>query len=209
MTDKRLPRRRDPVQLGKLARRHFDGPGRKGSARLGLQIGFAFCAPNNGPPEMPLNIRAEWSKPVNLKLATSGAIYEFPDLGAIPETPGVYVFGRQHGNTITPLYIGRAMKLRRRLEQQFNSVILMSRIKESETGSRFLIFCAPILKPGQKAAKVITVMEDALIANALSNGYELLQKQGLKRPSHEITFVGNRTSEGLAPRHMRARASAS
>jgi hypothetical protein len=158
---------------------------------------------------MTLNIQAEWSKPITLNLASTGAIYEFPDFGMIPEECGVYIFGRQHGKTSTPLYIGRAINLRKRLSQQFDSVKLMSRIKDAETGGRFLIYCRAILKPGQKDTRVIAVMEDALIAHALSSGYLLLQKQGLKRPTHEITFTGNRSSERIAPRRMRVRVATS
>jgi hypothetical protein len=50
---------------------------------------------------------------------------------------------------------------------------------------------------------VISILEQALIAHALSEDFELLQKQGTKTPNHTISFQGNRTSEDLAPRRMR------
>ena len=43
---------------------------------------------------MPLNIEATWSRPLDLKLARSGAIYEGAELDEIPEEAGVYVFLR-------------------------------------------------------------------------------------------------------------------
>jgi hypothetical protein len=92
------------------------------------------------------------------------------------------------------------------MAQQFDSIKLMSKIKESATGSRFLMYCTPTLKRGQKVRKVIKVMEDALIANALAKGYELRQKQGTLRPNHTISFSGNRTSEAVAGRFIRLRA---
>lgn len=155
---------------------------------------------------MPLNIDAEWSRPIVLVLSRASGIYECPDLNQFPETPAVYIFGRQHGKSIEPLYIGRASKLRQRMKQQFDSVKLMSRIKGAGTGGRFLIYCTPRLRQRQTAAQTIRVMEDALIAHALGVGWELLQKQGTVRPSHTVKFSGNRTSETIAGRFIRLRA---
>ena len=155
---------------------------------------------------MPLNIEAAWSNPIKLKLARSRAIYECAKLDEIPEEPGVYVFLRDHGGSKTPLYVGRAQNLRRRIEQQLNSVKLMTGIKEAPSGKRCLIYCVPRLKRRQRAGSVIRVIEDALIAHSLAENCELLQTQGTKRPNHTIRFNGNRTSEAIAPRHMRVEA---
>jgi len=84
-----------------------------------------------------------------------------------------------------------------------NSVRLMKGILESQIGRRFLIYCVPQLKRGQRAVRVIGILEQALISHALSEDFELLQKQGTKTPNHTIRFLGNRTSEDLAPRRMR------
>jgi hypothetical protein len=153
-----------------------------------------------------LNIEAEWGQPIPLRSARSGAIYQCPDLTTIPEGPGIYIFYREHGRQRTPFYVGRAEKLRRRIKQQFNSVKLMTSIRDAETGSRFLIYCQPRPKRGQQMKRVIRIMEEALIAHLLSENYELMQKQGVKRPSHTLKFRGNRTSEAISPRVMRVRA---
>jgi len=100
-----------------------------------------------------------------------------------------------------PLYVGKALNLRRRIEQQLNSVRLMKGILESQIGRRY--YCVPQLKRGQRAVRVIGILEQALISHALSEDFELLQKQGTKTPNHTIRFLGNRTSEDLAPRRMR------
>jgi len=155
---------------------------------------------------MPLNIEAKWSQPLEIRLAAAGAIYSCADLESIPSEPGIYVFGREHGESREPLYIGRARNLRRRIEQQLNSVRLMTGIKEAQSGGRFLIYCVAQPKRGQRLTRVIRIMEDALIAHALACDHELLQKQGTKRPNHTIRFTGNRTSEAIAPRHMRVSA---
>jgi len=156
---------------------------------------------------MTLNIEATWSKPIQLRKARSGAGYVCPDLKTFPEKAGVYVFGRQHGETVQPLYIGRASNLRGRMKQQFDSMKLMTRLKEAApAGGRFLIYCIPTPGRGHKPERVIKVMEDALIAHALAAGHELLQKQGTLRPNHKIQFSGNRTSEAIAERLIRLQA---
>ena len=155
---------------------------------------------------MPLNIEGKWSNPIELIKGHNGIGYECPDLDMIPESPGVYVFGRRHGKSTTPLYIGKALNLRQRIKQQFDSVKLMSRIKDAGNGSRFLIYCVPAPKRAHSAARVIKVLEDALIAHALAENHELRQKQGTLRPNHTIKLSGNRTSERIARRSMRLRA---
>ena len=92
---------------------------------------------------MSLNIEASWSRPLRLRLARFGAIYSCDDLECIPTDSGVYVFGREHGDAAAPLYIGKALNLRRRIEQQLNSVRLMTGIRESQSGGRFVIYCVP------------------------------------------------------------------
>jgi hypothetical protein len=136
-------------------------------------------------------------------LARYGAIYSCDDLFNIPTASGIYIFGREHGEAAAPLYIGKALNLRRRIEQQLNSVRLMTGIREAQSGGRFVIYCVPQLKRGQRAVRVISILEQALIAHALAEDFELLQKQGTKTPNHTIRFSGNRTSEDLAPRRMR------
>jgi hypothetical protein len=75
--------------------------------------------------------------------------------------------------------------------------------REAQKGGRFVIYCTPQLKRGQRAVKVISILEQALIAHAMSEDFELLQKQGTKTPNHTISFQGNHTSLELAPKNMR------
>lgn len=152
---------------------------------------------------MALNIEAVWSDASALRSARFGAIYQCENLQFIPKAPGVYIFCRAHGDLIAPLYIGRALNLQRRIEQQLNSVRLMTGIRDAPSGTRLLIYCVPQLKRGQKASRVVKIMESALIAHALAENFELLQKQGTKKPNHTIRFKGNRISEAIVPRRMR------
>ncbi|HMG48412.1 MAG TPA: hypothetical protein VK614_13245 [Allosphingosinicella sp.] len=154
---------------------------------------------------MPLNIEACWSKPVRLTVASAGAIYDCKELDRLPAAPGVYIFYRQHGDRMEPLYVGKSMDVRNRVTQHLDSVRLMTAIYESQAGGRYVICCEPKAKPGQKMPRILTVLENALIDYAMAEGYELKQKQGTKRPNHQIKFSGNRTSEALVPRQMRVR----
>jgi hypothetical protein len=132
---------------------------------------------------MSLNIEATWSRPIALRLAKIGAIYECEELESIPSGGGVYIFGREHGDSNAPLYIGKALNLRRQIEQQLNSVRLMKGIQEAQIGGRFLIYCMPTLRRGQKIIRVISILEQALIAHALSEDFELYKNKGQRRPT--------------------------
>jgi hypothetical protein len=154
---------------------------------------------------VPLNIEGVWGTPVQLRVAASGAIYECPDLDSIPASPGIYIFYRKHGERVSPLYIGRSRNIRNRIKQHLNSVKLMQAIYEAQSGSRFVIYCEPITKPGQDLDKVLRLLENALIDHAMSEGHDLRQKQGTKPAHHTISFRGNRTSEAIAGRLMRVR----
>jgi hypothetical protein len=100
-------------------------------------------AGTNRGPHVPLNIDAVWAKPIKLKETGTSATYICPELTLFPEEPAVYIFGREFGDNVTPIYIGKALNLRQRMQQQFDSVKLMSRLKSAANGSRFLIYCLP------------------------------------------------------------------
>jgi hypothetical protein len=94
---------------------------------------------------MSLNIEAVWSRPLELKLVNSGAIYRCGEIESVPYEPGCYIFGRAYDDYAAPLYIGKALMLRRRIEQQLDSVRLMTGIREAQKGGRFVIYCTPLL----------------------------------------------------------------
>lgn len=152
---------------------------------------------------MALHIKAHWAEPVTITLGDDKSeIYSCREIDEVPSTPGVYIFARRHGKTVKPLYIGQTGNLNKRLCQHLDSVSLMKGIKAAPTGTRLFLYCEPLLRRGQKLARVLDVLENALIDHALSEGHELFNVQGTKRPSHSIAFSGNRTSEALVPRTM-------
>lgn len=156
---------------------------------------------------MPYQITADWHKPIYLSDGhQENLIYSCNQLGMVPSEPGVYIFCREHGKSISPLYIGRGLKLRNRLEQQLQSVKLMMSIQKAEKGKRFILYCTIKLKRGQRSMPILQTLESALIAHALAEGHQLFNEQGTKFKQHTIQFTGNRISEALAPRLMLVRA---
>jgi hypothetical protein len=132
-------------------------------------------------------------------------IYTCKEPECLPEGPGIYVFGRQHGKTIKPLYVGRAKRLRQRIEQQFNHTRLMRSLEEAQAGRRVLLIGEIILKSGQQLSRVLGVVESALIEHCLDQSLELFNKQGTKFPTHTISFRGNRAARHLSSRSIMVR----
>lgn len=149
-----------------------------------------------------MKIEAMWAQPISLvKDKTQTLIYTL-DLSLLPDEPGVYVFGRRHGDTIVPIYIGETASLRKRVESHLKSVPLMNAIANAATGARFLIYCTVKTASAEKAKKQVGIMERALILHAQGEGHQLVNKKGTKLPTDTISFSGNRTSEAIAPRTM-------
>lgn len=152
---------------------------------------------------MALSINCCWSEPIPLKDGTKmNLIYYTEEIDYIPDKPGIYLFARSHGNSVSPMYIGQADKLKTRIGQQFNNAKLMMSIKNAAKAKRILLYCEAKIGKGQNRKKVLAILENALIDYVLSEGHELLNKHGTKRPAHKIEFKGNRTSEKVAPRKM-------
>ena len=84
-----------------------------------------------------MHLNVKWHKPMKLRKCkdTSTSIYEL-DLQNVPTTSGVYVFVRKFGKDLKPLYIGKALNLRTRINQQLGSLKLMRGIQNSASGLR-------------------------------------------------------------------------
>ena len=150
-----------------------------------------------------MKIEASWSQPIPLKRGRDDGykIYDL-DLELVPKSPGVYIFARKYGNTVSPIYVGESLGLRGRIAGHLKSLPLMRAIQNAPNGKRFLIYCT--VKAGNKnrAKTLVKVLERSLILHVQSEGHELFNKMGTKMPTHEISFSGNRTSDAIAPRMM-------
>lgn len=114
-----------------------------------------------------MEIRVVWQQPLSLRDGSSeGLIYACEDPALIPNRPGIYVFARRHGDAVSPLYIGQAENLAKRIPQQLNNVKLMNGMKNAPTGERILLVGELALRSGQRVSRVLEVVENALIEYA-------------------------------------------
>jgi hypothetical protein len=150
-----------------------------------------------------LKINLKWDKPMRLRDGSKrNLIYDCDDLERVSSKPGIYIFARRFGQSVAPLYIGQALKLRNRIEQQFNNVRLMMGLKQAQAGPRILLVARLTLHPGQQKKKVLDIVESALIKHALAEGHDLLNQQGTRTRVHAIRSKGNNSSRQIAPLTM-------
>jgi hypothetical protein len=137
-----------------------------------------------------MQLYVEWHRPIPLKDGTKVNLIYFVDLSKLPETTGVYIFGRRWGSGFEALYVGKATKLRARVKGQFNNLRLMQHVRNAKAGKRVLIAGRLITKPGQRAEKALSLAERALIRYFLSEGHDLVNKQGTRLRRHELLSSG-------------------
>lgn len=153
-----------------------------------------------------MEIYVEWHDALPLRDGSKEGLIYTCDLDEIPEDPGVYVFARKHGEHTCPLYIGQSHVLRRRIDSDLDRVRLMRGVEEASSGSRLLLFCTLNLRPGQQVDKVLDIVEYACISHALSEGHELLNKQGTSTRTHSIHCYGRQDPKRFPfPRQMNHR----
>jgi hypothetical protein len=148
-----------------------------------------------------MKLSVEWTRLLPLRQAADqNQIYEV-NLGRVPDTAGVYVFGRKMGDNIEALYVGKGNNLRSRIKGQFNNLRLMQHLKQAKKGKRFLFAGQAITKRGQRIKKVLYFLERSLIRHFLSEGHDLVNIQGVRIRSHEIESSGHQKKRFI-PRLM-------
>jgi len=128
-----------------------------------------------------MKLQLSWHRSIKL-----GKFPYSTDISKIPDTAGVYIFLRAHGETAEALYVGKATNLRSRIKQQFNNLKLMTAIQAAANGERRLVFAELITKPGQKVATAIPLCEKSLIRFYLARGDGLVNIQGTSIKFHEL-----------------------
>jgi hypothetical protein len=134
-----------------------------------------------------MELLVDWSKTITLK---KHQLFYTVDVYKIPTAAGIYVFGRKYSNNFEALYIGKANDLQGRISSQFNNLQLMQHIKFAKSGKRVLMIGTLHTKPGQKIDKCLKLVERALIRHFLSEGHDLVNKQGTRIKRHEIVAEG-------------------
>ena len=152
-----------------------------------------------------MDINASWSEPIRLRKSKASGLFNQINLESLPAEPGVYVFARKYGNKLIPIYIGETLSIYHRIKTHMNSLALMTAIKDASNGARILIYCTVDTNNRDKAKKYIKIIENALIIHSQSEGHELFNKMGMKRPTDSVHFSGNTLSKTIAPNTMRIR----
>lgn len=65
-----------------------------------------------------MDIQANWSSAITLK---NGTMNEIIIDSVLPEQEGCYIFYKQHGNSVSIIYVGQATNLRKRIKTQLNN----------------------------------------------------------------------------------------
>ena len=138
-----------------------------------------------------MKIYLEWSRPLPLADGSAQNLIYVPDPEKVPRAPGVYVFGRRRRNGgFEALYVGKANNLRSRVWGQRKNLPLMKHLEGARYGERVVRIGIFNARPGQNPGKCLPIIERALIRYFLSEGHDLVNKQGTRLRRHEISSEG-------------------
>ena len=77
------------------------------------------------------------------------------------------------------LYVGQATNgISARVRQQLKNLPLMLHLKKAKSGKRIILAARFVSRPGQQETKCLALLERALIRYFLSEGHDLVNKQG-------------------------------
>jgi len=147
-------------------------------------------------------IDVHWLPPLDLWDGSSDNMIYNCHWDQLPEHAGVYVFARCFGQTVTPLYVGKALGLRGRVRNQLNNAKLMMGVENSKIGSRVLLSAEVKTRSGRHIARAVELVERSLIEYYLTEGHELHNIQGTRIIKDEITFGGNSLGRQTCPRQI-------
>ena len=143
-------------------------------------------------------LHLEWGRAIPLKDGSKENMIYTVALDKLPRAPGVYVFGRRYGSNFEALYVGKANRIKSRVRGQFNNLRLMQHLKTAKAGKRIILAGHFKAKPGQALNKCLALAERALIRYFLSEGHDLVNKQGIRLRRHEIASSGNHPKKFFA-----------
>lgn len=148
-----------------------------------------------------MKLHVEWSRPISLRDARHQNMIYGIELEKLPATAGVYIFGRRFSKAFEALYVRQAGDIRDRVKGQLNNLHLMQHIKNARNGKRILLAGRFVRRPGQQPKKCLSLIEQALIRYFLSEGHNLVNKQGTRLYHHKIASAG-RHPKRFFPRLM-------
>lgn len=138
-----------------------------------------------------MRIDVRWLPPLELRDGSADNMIYDCEWDSLPDHPGIYVFARRFGDTVTPLYVGKALSLRGRVRQQLNNARLMMGVANSKIGPRVILPAEVTTFFAKNTARALLLVERTLIEYYLTQGYELHNVQGTRIAADEIAFSGN------------------
>ncbi|WP_227461108.1 hypothetical protein [Cupriavidus pauculus] len=161
-----------------------------------------------------MKIELNWTEPVPLK-SVQPAGYDFESVQeGLQNAPGIYVFARKFGDTYTPIYIGKAGNVARRLKGQFNNLKLMKQVNnwnptdpddasKRVTGTRVL-FVGYLERPrvADSVKAALRLAERSVIEHALSEGFSIVNIQMTRTRYNEVQSRGSRKALAFCPSIM-------
>lgn len=137
-----------------------------------------------------MRLKVDWQRPIALRSGAREGLICTLDLDALPRTAGIYIFARRWGKSYEALYVGQSMRLRGRIKSHLNNLRLMRHLQEAKSGRRVVITGQIRTRPGQQLSKSLSTLERAFLRHFLSEGHDLVNKQGVRIRRHEIESEG-------------------
>lgn len=137
-----------------------------------------------------MKLHVEWVRPLALKDASRENLIYKADIARLPSAPGIYMFGRRFSGQFEALYVGKANRIRGRVKGHFNNLRLMQHLRNAKSGKRIVLAGKIVTKPGQRLEKCLKLIERGFIRYFLSEGHDLVNKQGTRLRRHEVTSSG-------------------
>ena len=137
-----------------------------------------------------MRLHMEWSRPIPLKERSRQNLSYYVDPDKVPHFAGIYVLGRRWASGFEALYVGKAKNICSRVKGQLNNLRLMQHLRNAKAGKRVLVCGHIVAKPGQQLNKSLLLIERALVRYFLSEGHDLVNKQGTRLRRHEVVSTG-------------------
>ncbi len=148
-----------------------------------------------------MRLHIEWERPILLRDARDDNMIYGLALDKVPDEAGIYIFGRRWGSQFEALYVGKANSIRGRVKGHLNNLRLMQHLRNAKTGKRILLAGRVVTRRGQNLNKCLVLAERAFIRYFLSEGHDLVNKQGTRLRRHEVESSG-RHPKRFFPRAM-------
>jgi hypothetical protein len=144
-----------------------------------------------------MKIDLDWQAAVHLEDGHSANLIYTCAREKLPVAPGIYVFGRTHGDSFEALYVGKATTLQGRIRVQFKNLPLMKHIENAKNGSRVVVFGIFRAHQKQTPKTCLPIAENALVRHFLERGDDIVNVHGARLKVHEIVSGGQTARYGI------------